>query len=194
MRRALRPAAVLLLPLLLAACASLTEKECRAGDWREIGRKDGAAGVPLTELSRHREACAEHGVAPDTAQYREGHAAGLKSYCTPAGGYLAGRRGDSYREVCPAGAGEKAFLDAFRHGREVHALILEIRDLRRNLDDLEMAAMSGDYAPEDRTQLRFRAEEVGRRLRLREWDLERLDRRYAREFGAPELSWQEMRG
>lgn len=194
MRDALRTPAALAAALLLAGCASLSEKECRSGDWAAIGRADGERGAPLAELTRHREACAEHGVTPDGARYRQGHAEGLKAYCTPSGGYLAGRRGDAYREACPAGATEAKFLEAFRRGREVSDLVRDVRDLRRSLDDLELAAMSGDYAPEDRTQLRFRADELSQRLRMKEWELERLDRKYAREFGAPELSWQELRG
>lgn len=177
---------------LLAGCASLSEKECRGGDWSAIGQADAAAGLPLAELSRHRQACVEHGVTPDAARYREGHAKGLEAYCTPAGGYVAGRRGEGYREVC-AGAAEETFLEAFRRGRDVSYLLRDVKELRRSLDDLELAAMSGDYAPEDRTRLRFRAEEIGRRLRMKEWELERLDRRYARQFGAPELGWQDLR-
>lgn len=188
-----RPRALTALALAAAVggCASLSEKQCR-GDWTEIGRADGARGVPAQELERHVEACAKHGIAPDAARYRAGHAQGLEAFCTPRGGYLAGRRGEPHRGVC-SGAREAQFLEAHRRGREVAEVLREVRELRRARDELEMAALQGEYAPEDRTQLRFRAEEAGQRLRIKEWDLERLDRRYAREFGAPELSWTELR-
>lgn len=175
----------------LGGCASLSEKECR-GDWSAIGRADGARGLPEQELERHAEACGKHDVAPDAARYRAGHAEGIATYCTPRGGYLAGRHGARYREVCPA-ATAAAFLAAHRRGLEVAELLREVRELRRLKADLELAALQGDYGPEDRTQLRFRAEHAGQRLRIREWDLERLDRRHAREYGAPELSWSELR-
>jgi len=182
---------VLALAAGLAGCASLSEKECR-GDWSAIGRDDGARGLPAQELERHREACGKHDITPDAARYRAGHAEGLAAFCTPRGGYLAGRRGEAYRDACPKAA-EGAFLAAHRRGQEVAALVREVQDLRRAKDELELAALQGEYGPEDRTQLRFRAEEAGQRLRIREWDLERLDRRYAREYGAPELSWTELR-
>lgn len=176
----------------LGGCATLTASECRRGDWEALGREDGARGVPAQELERHREACVKHGLAPDAARYRAGHEQGLAGYCTPRGGYLAGRRNEPYHDVC-AGAKETAFLEARRRGREVFDLLRDVREARRRREEFELAAMQGDYGPEDRTQLRFRAEEAGARLRIREWDLERLDRRYAREFGAPELTWAEMR-
>jgi hypothetical protein len=179
--------------LALAGCATLSEKECR-GDWEAIGRADGARGLPADELERHRTACGKHDITPDAAAWRAGREQGLVTFCTPRGGYLAGRGGETYRDVCPA-AKEAAFLAAHRRGREVAELIREVRVLRQRRDDYEAAALQqhDDGRPEDRTQLRFRAEEAGQRLRIREWELERLDRRYAREFGAPELSWTDMR-
>lgn len=191
MRRA-RALSAALLALAASGCASLSGKECRTGDWTAIGRADGARGAPATELERHREACGAHGITPDAARYRAGHAQGLAEYCTPRGGYLAGRRGDGYGDACPTASAEP-FLAAHRHGREVNNLLNEVRTLRRTIDELQAAAMAGDYGPEDRTQLRFRVDELNSRLRLREWELERLDRRYAQEHGAPELTWLELR-
>jgi hypothetical protein len=188
----LRTFAVWPLLLALAGCATLSEKECRRGDWDAIGREDGARGLPAAELERHRTACGKHDITPDASAWHAGHEQGLATFCTPRGGYLAGRGGETYRDVCPA-AKEAAFLAAHRRGREVAERMREVRELRQQLRDLEAAALQNDGRPEDRTQMRFRAEEIGQRLRIKEWDLERLDRRYAREFGAPELSWTEMR-
>jgi hypothetical protein len=177
----------------LAGCASLSGGQCRSGDWGRIGRDDGVRGVPVRTIEDHREACARHGVTPDEARYRAAHAQGLQEYCTPAGGYVAGRRGDGYNDVCSAALEEK-FLPAYRRGRELSYRINEVRDLRRRIDELGMAAMSGDYSDAQRTELRFRIAELERTLRLRQWDVERLDRQYAREFGAPELTPFDLRG
>ncbi|HUR39634.1 MAG TPA: DUF2799 domain-containing protein [Verrucomicrobiae bacterium] len=177
---------------LLASCASMSDRECRSGNWREVGRADGAKGLPAGgELPKHRKACSDHGVTPDLAAYRTGHAEGLASYCTPSSGYVAARRGELYREVCPAGSVQ--FLEAFRRGRQVSLLLQETRDLRRRIDEAQLSAMSDESSPEDRTNLRFRSEELELRLRQSERDLERLDRRYAKAFGAPELSYAELR-
>lgn len=178
--------------LLAGGCASLSEQDCRAGDWVDVGRKDGTRGLPVDELEKHRDACKAHDITPDAKNYRRGHAEGLKLYCTPQGGYVAARRGEIYREVCPAGL-QRPFLAAFRNGREVHTLLEEVRELRRRADEVQVAAMSGDMSPEQRTDLRFRAEEAKQRLKMKEWDLERLDRKYSREYGASELEWDDLR-
>lgn len=183
---------MVLLALAAAGCASLSEKQCRSGDWTAVGRADGAKGLPAQELERHREACAGYGVKPDTARYRAGHAQGLAEYCTPRGGYVSGRSGSTYRDACPAATAD-AFLQAHRDGRDVQVLLDEVKSLRRRIDELQAAAMTGDYGPEDRTQLRFRVDELEQRLRLREWELERRDRKYSQQYGAPELSWSELR-
>jgi hypothetical protein len=188
----MRRAGALILALALAGCASLSEKQCRSGDWRALGEQDGARGTPVTELEQHRKACDAHGVKPDEALYRAGHAAGLARYCTPSSAYEAGRAGGGSSEACPP-ATVKDFQRGLHRGREVYRLLVDLRELRRQRDELQLAAMSGDYAPEDRTQLRFRADELNDRVRMKEWDLERLDRRYAREFGAPELDWNDLR-
>lgn len=192
MRRAGPLIAAVAAALALGGCASLSEKQCESGDWTAIGRKDGERGLEASELEQHRQACAEHGVTPDAVRYNAGRAQGLATFCTPRGGYVAGRRGDIHREVCPAASAGK-FLEAFRRGREVSVALRDLKELRRSLDELQAAAMTGDYAPEDRTQMRFRAEELNQRVRMKEWEVERLDRRYARQYDAPDLDWIELR-
>jgi hypothetical protein len=177
--------------LVLAGCASLSEKQCRSGDWAGIGRADGEKGLAADELERHQKACVEHGVKPDAQDYRAGYAQGLQTYCMPGHGYVAARRGEGYREVCPAPATK--FLEAFRRGREVSLAIRDVAELRRSLQEVEVAAMSGDHSDEERTQLRYRAHDLSQKVRMREWDVERLDRTYAARFDAPQLTWEEMR-
>jgi hypothetical protein len=185
-------AAAVLAVLAISGCATLSERDCRSGDWADIGRTDGTRGLPLRELEAHRKACARHGVTPDEAAYRRGRAEGLETYCRPAGGYVAGRSGEAYEDVCPEAA-EREFLRAYRDGREIHRLLLDVQELRRRIDEYQIAAMSGEYSPEDVTALRFRAGDLAGALRLREWELQSRDRRYAARRGAPELSLHELR-
>ena len=70
---ALSPLALLAL-LALASCASLSEEACRAGDWRGIGFRDGAAGRADSFVARHAKACADVGVTPDLDEWRAGRA------------------------------------------------------------------------------------------------------------------------
>ena len=174
----------LLLPaaLLLGACASLSESECRSQDWAELGRADGQHGRPLSQFKEHREACKAHGVKPDGAAYKKGREEGLRTYCTPSGGYVAGRRGDSYEDVCNAAA-EREFRPAFRDGRQVHAILRDLEELQRRMDDVEMSALStGDLSPEARTYRNLEMSELRRQYQQRQWEAERLDGRYALKY------------
>jgi hypothetical protein len=193
MRRAGALIAVAALAALLSGCHTLSARECQSGDWERIGRDDGAKGTKPDELERHRKACAAHAVKPDEARYRAGYAEGLKQYCTPASGYVAARRGEGHRDVCRASGNEEKFLEAFRHGREVWILHQDLIELRRRAEETRYAAMTDEPSPDQRTSLLFRAEEWQQRAQTKQWDLERLDRRYAKEYGAPELSWTELR-
>ena len=49
--------------LLLASCATLSEEECRAADWYQIGVNDGAEGRATDYVESHRRACAGLGPA-----------------------------------------------------------------------------------------------------------------------------------
>jgi hypothetical protein len=180
-------AAALALGSVLAGCASLSARQCQAGDWARIGRDDGERGLPPSQLENHREACARHGIEPDADQYRAARTAGLRAYCTEAGAYVSGRRGDRYHGVC-APALEKKVLPAYRHGRDLSYLLRDIKELRLRVEELERTPLAGDYNDAEQTHLRWRAEELRSELQRRESDAERLDRRYARDYGAPPLS------
>ena len=91
---------ILLIPL--TACASLSEDECRAGDWATIGFEDGAQGRDAAFIGEHREACAEYGIAPDLNAWLAGRERGLLSYCTVDRAYSLGRSGRPVANVCPA--------------------------------------------------------------------------------------------
>jgi hypothetical protein len=186
MRHALKAAGIVLVAA-LAGCASLSERQCQSGDWARIGRADGERGLPLSQLDDHREACVRYGIEPDQQKYRAARAEGLRAYCTEAGAYVSGRRGDSYRGVCEPAVEDKV-LPAYRRGRELSYLLRDIKELRRRAEELELAPLSGEYGEEARTELRWRAAGLRRELQRLEWDAERLDRRYAREYGAPLLS------
>lgn len=177
----------LLAALALGGCATLSEQECRSGDWTAVGRADGAAGAQPGQLERHRKACASHGIEPQEAAWREGYAAGLAEFCTPKGGYLAGRDGHGSRQACAGAPREQEFLQALRRGQEVNAMRRDVDELRQNVRDLEMAVLSGDYDDYEATQARMRIGAMQGELRSREWELERLDSDYCVEYGAPRL-------
>jgi len=110
---------ILTLVLITAGCASMNEDECRVADWRAIGYEDGVRGVSAAHIGERREACAEHGIAPDFAAYQQGREEGLEEFCTPASGYRLGRKGRTVGAICPANL-QSDFRDAYKSGREIY--------------------------------------------------------------------------
>lgn len=125
-----------LLLLLAVGCATLDKSECREADWEVIGLEDGAKGRPLSYLGRHREACAEHGVKPSLTQYKAGHAAGLRQYCTPQNGFRQGRAGRQYEGVCPDEL-EGSFLAGYETGRDLHVLSADINQMQNDVRGMQ---------------------------------------------------------
>lgn len=182
--RALALLAVLAVP----GCASMSEQECREGDWAAIGRADGERGARLSEIERYRKACARHEIPVGEEAWREGYAAGIAAFCTPKGGYVAGRGGQKHQDVCFGFEGSEKFMAAYGNGQVVHKLLAEIRALRRAKSDFDMAALSGEYPSDELMEIRRRAAEIEAARQRREWELEELDKRYCAEYGAPPLT------
>lgn len=115
-----RLALSLLAAAALSACATgMTADDCASVDWTALGEADGRSGAPIEGFFRKQEQCAGFGLAPDSAAYEAGRARGLSAYCTPEGGWEAGRSGGVYRGVCPSDR-EAAFLDEFGLGARLY--------------------------------------------------------------------------
>ncbi|MCU0757659.1 MAG: DUF2799 domain-containing protein [Steroidobacteraceae bacterium] len=149
--------------LLLAAsgCASLSEKDCRAGDWYAIGLRDGAAGRTEDYVAEHSAACQEYGVAPDRDRWIEGRERGLDRFCTARNGYRIGEVGGRYDGVCFAGAELE-----FRRGYD---LGLRMNEVRGRLDRVEndirviegqLARPSQELSDAERERLQWRLREL----------------------------------
>lgn len=96
----------------LSGCASISEKDCRLGDWYQHGIKDGQNGK-ANRAASYAEDCAEYKVTVDTKLYNEGRNEGLKSYCTYENGSYLGESGGSYNNVCPAEL-SREFLSGYK--------------------------------------------------------------------------------
>lgn len=107
---------------LIAGCAGgMTKTECANADWAALGLADGRAGARPKLSEQRREACASEGFSIDLAAYEAARAEGLKTYCTPKGGFDAGKEGAEYFDAC-AGETEMRFLESFALGEKLHAL------------------------------------------------------------------------
>lgn len=133
--RLLIAAAGLGLTLGLSSCATISEDQCLAGAWGEVGLKDGRAGYREDRLSSHAEACAKVGVVPDAAIYYAAREQGLRSYCLPANGFSVGRNGSSYEGVCPTSV-EGPFLSAYRDGQVLGSAERAVSDAASRVSSL----------------------------------------------------------
>lgn len=139
-----RSGALLVAALALTGCASLSEKQCRAGDWYAIGERDGRNGYGDGRIDEHVKACAELGIEPDRTSWAAGRADGLVRYCTPRRGYEVGESGGFYGGVCGPET-EPGFLRGYEVGRD-------LADARARLQtlDTELRYLDGVLADAER--------------------------------------------
>lgn len=167
---------------LLVGCASLSEDQCRQGDWATIGQSDGYAGYAMTRLRDHADACRKAGITPDAAAYSRGRQVGLRGYCTAARGFSEGRMGNNYAGVCPPDLAP-AFMAAYNDGRIVNAAVIRrnnaastrdratnrMRQLDNNIRDAQ-AKLNASDTPADRKSALRRDIEHMRQERRQEQD------------------------
>ena len=185
---------------LAAGCATMDKSECREADWRTIGLEDGSAGRAVAYIGNHRKACAEYGVAPDLAAYRDGHAIGVRQFCTPPNGFRQGRAGRGYAGVCPPDL-ENDFLAAHATGHRLYSLDNEIDRLQRDArhmdedraalaerrDNIETALVSGGLSTQDRKALLDRYKRLQSDIALLDSDIHDFELEAARLQGEYDL-------
>ena len=106
--------------LVMSGCATMSGDECMTTDWSAIGYEDGAQGYTTERFSKHRKACAKHGVTADFGSYQAGRDQGLVEYCQPGRGFDVGVSG-RYYGVCEVNL-EAGFLDAYNAGYHLYTL------------------------------------------------------------------------
>lgn len=128
----------LLLVLLLSSCATLSESECRAIDWRELGRAEGAKGLASARLGSHMDACRRYNIAPDADAYRVGREEGLRQYCTLENALQLGINGSGYQQVC-GGENGAQFAIIYRRGSALRAIKGDIQEVQGLIDSARRA-------------------------------------------------------
>ncbi|QFI53760.1 DUF2799 domain-containing protein [Aeromonas simiae] len=145
---------ILTLPLLLGACSTLSEEECRNASWYNLGYQDGERGRTQQEIPKYRESCNEYGVKVDETEWKRGYQKGLELFCIPELAYSKGRDGVEYLGVCPNDA---SFLKQYQRGRDEYLLnqrIAELQDELRRLDD-EIGAVERKMRSSDGDELDY---------------------------------------
>lgn len=162
---------------MLHGCASMNEQECLVTDWRSVGFEDGVAGRSEGSIANYRQACSRHGVTPDLAEYRRGHAEGVEVYCRPGRGFEVGHQGRRYQGVCPSDL-EPAFLETYNQGRQLYELESAVgyvnsqiaannrrsEQLKKEIASIGAAIISDDTTSDDRARLLIESAEKASEL------------------------------
>jgi Protein of unknown function (DUF2799) len=149
LRRAL---AVFMLAGVLAGCETLSEDQCRTGDWNQIGYQDGSVGRTRDVIAQHEKACAKIGIKPNANLWYAGYERGIPAYCTPQNGLEQGMRDSSYQGVCPPHL-EPAFLARYSAGREVYKARQVVEQIDRDINSLERDLGAKDLKPDRRADI-----------------------------------------
>jgi len=150
----------------LSGCNSMSAQECQATDWRTVGYEDGVNGYAGDRIGRYRNACSEHGITPNLAEYQAGRDQGLREFCKPVNGFHLGARGGGYNGVCPAEI-DQPFVDAYQSRRqlyslrsrvgsaqdEIEAMRNELEQIDKNLVTLGAQILDPSVSKEQRAQL-----------------------------------------
>lgn len=157
---------VVLAMLAMSGCATMSGDECMNTDWSAIGYEDGARGYTTEQFSKHRKACAKHGVTADFGSYQAGRDQGLVEYCQPGRGFNVGVNGGRYYGVCEVNL-EADFLDAYNAGYHLYTLRSnvnratssisakerELDKIENDIDHAEAALIAKETTTEDRILL-----------------------------------------
>ncbi len=84
----------------LSGCASISKNECEAGNWGDMGYRDGANGEPRGVLADYANICAGHGLGVDRDAYPAAYESGLSEFCALGRALAQGRRGSGMPNVC----------------------------------------------------------------------------------------------
>jgi len=178
--------------VLLPACASISEEECQAGNWADLGYRDGVNGKARDRIADYVQTCgkygAELGLRVDRPAYLTSYEEGLTHYCTYDKGFERGNNGSSYNTVC-----EGPMAVDFRAGYDEGYIEYELRqkynqyesdivDAENELNDVKGRLNDPDITPEEKTRLTKKKKRLRRALEDLRWDFSSFRRKYDLNF------------
>lgn len=148
----------------LTGCASISEDQCRLGDWYQLGLQDGQQGKK-NQAANYSGDCAEYKVSVDTAKYNQGRDEGLKTFCTYDNGAYIGQQNQSYDNVCPSALADE-FMAGYRPYKTLAKAKAELYEKERVLSNYqasyESAAKDSDEKKSLKSQVKSAKNQVNR--------------------------------
>ncbi|GAA5007227.1 DUF2799 domain-containing protein [Acinetobacter puyangensis] len=94
---------ILISPLLLSACQTMTVSECQTANWSALGSQDALKGYASRAESR-QDSCSKQGVNIPTTliqQYQQAYAQSIQQYCQPENIFNLSLTGSGSISACP---------------------------------------------------------------------------------------------
>jgi len=169
---------------LLPACASISESECQAGNWADLGYRDGVNGKGRDRIADYVQTCGEYGAGVDRSAYLSSYETGLTHYCTYDKGFERGKDGNSYNTVCQGPmAGE--FRAGYDNGYGEYQLReqyrkyeADIADSENELGDVKDRLADPTTSADEKDRLAKKKKRLKRELEDLRWDFRSFKRKY----------------
>lgn len=136
----------------LTGCASISEDQCRLGDWYQLGLQDGQQGK-TNQAANYSGDCAEYKVSVDTAKYNQGRDEGLKTFCTYDNGAFLGQNNQSYDNVCPSDLA-KDFMAGYRPHRTLAKAKASLSERERTLSNYRAQYEAAEKDSDEKKRLK----------------------------------------
>lgn len=164
------------LAFVLTGCASISEDQCRVGNWDALGFKDGSNGITASRVSNYADECSSYDISVDTQLYLKGHAQGVENYCTPQRGFDRGESGSSFKNLC---SGFVGYEDGYEQGRiaydieQAHIALHKDYDAAiADYDEVKILLNGDELNVDERKELGKKLRRIERRLNRLESELE----------------------
>lgn len=170
-KRYVMPAVAMMLAL--SGCSSISEEECRLGDWYQMGLADGQKGKK-NYSAIYSEECAEYGVTVDLKSYQEGRREGLTSYCTYENGTLVGQSNASYENVCPADLA-RDFLSGYTPYHNLAQAQSRLSSAESSVNNYKARLEEDTLSSDDRKTFKAELKSAKSRMERAEFDVNRFE-------------------
>lgn len=170
---------LLVIACCVSSCATMSPKECKSANWRDIGYSDASKGEPVL-LSGHRKACKEVKITPNRDQYMSGYRVGAKEFCTYDNGLRFGKKGSSAENLCTTATLGRGFFKGYAKGKKIYKIKSKISDkesaiskIDKKLKKISKGKVKSSVGEVD---LLYREKElINREIRSLESDIERIE-------------------
>lgn len=170
--------------VLLPACASISESECQAGNWADLGYRDGVNGTARDRIADYVQKCGEYNAPVDRQSYLESYETGLTHYCTYDKGFERGRNGSGYNTVCQGQmatefrAGYDDGYSEYQLREQYRKYESEIADTENELRDVKDRLADPAIPLDEKNRLAKKKKRLSRELEDLRWDFRSFKRKY----------------